>query len=169
MAQTKTNKTVIITTSDAAKATDVEKQYGNGTITKVRYPTWIGTAKLTGIELAEPKQVAATDKAPAYLHAKMLGVDVHLREGLTARDAAEKGCRVEVKLRQVSNPSRGNYVNGYFYLLCFPLADGESAEHEVAVVNPAEGKMILIGMKEAKTVFVPEANKASIPGHIVVR
>ena len=87
---------------------------------------WKGLANVQLPEGTEFDEIPEDGETPAYFHAKVDGIDVHLRGGVNPTMLDGKTCLVEIKLKTIRPKNHRGGTNYYWYLNLFPAEVVES-------------------------------------------
>lgn len=101
-----------------------------GTTTIKKYRLWEGEVVLL-VDSRKFRYIAAAGEVPEYFHAKLHGVDVHLRDDLIPGTTGITFGKAEIGCREVTS-TLGDEVARYMYVNIFPSAGGET-EYELVL------------------------------------
>lgn len=106
----------------------------------------------------------ANGQKPAHDHVKHMGIDIHLRDGLTPDpQSGEIRGLVEVKVREIRPNHGGGKTNYYLYLNVYPLPEGQ------APVRQLEFAQYFRDENAYETIFVPNADQDKKQASIGIR
>lgn len=106
--------------------------------------------------------IPAHGQKPPYLHAKLHGVDIHLRDKLEPDENGVIAGMVEVKVRKIAPRNGGGITNYYLYLNIFPIGEGERPTHVVSIEH-------LFGNEsDYERIYVPNFGQEKQQAHICV-